>query len=267
MYADGDGVAADDCKAYQYFLEIVQNYDEDAAPQRDIGDRERLRRARRLQPERHAGDAHGREPGAGAADVPVCGDEFRRLQRAVQSRAHLSRWQPACRRTPGRRRAGCGSRPKRRMRPSQALLGHLLFNGADGVARQRARGLMWLTLAREAALDPAKDAWIVELYDKAMARGERVRPAGGARLARRLAARSGTERIAQAAASSSASAAGRTSRGARRSIPPTCRRRANSNMRAGRSRRSRSTAHSIARRRPRHSANGRTKRPTISSSR
>ena len=39
--------------------------------------------------------------------------------------------------------------------PSQALLGHLLFNGADGIARQRARGLMFLTLARESALDTA----------------------------------------------------------------------------------------------------------------
>lgn len=49
--------------------------------------------------------------------------------------------------------------------PSQAMLGHLLVTG-QGVPRQRARGLMWLTLAREAA-DPAKDAWILGLYDKA----------------------------------------------------------------------------------------------------
>lgn len=49
--------------------------------------------------------------------------------------------------------------------PSQALLGHLLING-QGVPRQRARGLMWLILAREAA-DPAKEGWIEELYDKA----------------------------------------------------------------------------------------------------
>ena len=35
---------------------------------------------------------------------------------------------------------------------SQALLGHLLMTG-QGVPRQRAKGLMWLTLAREAA-DP-----------------------------------------------------------------------------------------------------------------
>jgi TPR repeat protein len=51
--------------------------------------------------------------------------------------------------------------------PSQALLGHLLLNG-QGVPRQRAKGLMWLTLAREAA-DPAKDGWISDLYDQAFA--------------------------------------------------------------------------------------------------
>lgn len=51
---------------------------------------------------------------------------------------------------------------------AQALLGHLLVNGGGGVPRQRARGLMWLTLARDAS-DPAKDAWITDLYDKAIA--------------------------------------------------------------------------------------------------
>lgn len=50
---------------------------------------------------------------------------------------------------------------------SQALLGHLLIGGM-GVPRQTARGLMWLTLAREAA-DPVKDQWISDLYDQAFA--------------------------------------------------------------------------------------------------
>jgi TPR repeat protein len=51
--------------------------------------------------------------------------------------------------------------------PSQALLGHLLLVG-EGVPRQRARGLMWLTLARESA-DPVKDQWITDLYEDAFA--------------------------------------------------------------------------------------------------
>jgi TPR repeat protein len=49
---------------------------------------------------------------------------------------------------------------------AQALLGHLLVSG-QGVPRQRATGLMWLILARDAA-DPAKDEWIAELYEKAV---------------------------------------------------------------------------------------------------
>ena len=50
---------------------------------------------------------------------------------------------------------------------SQAMLGRLLFNG-QGIGHQKARGLMWLTLARESA-DPVKDQWIAELYDNAFA--------------------------------------------------------------------------------------------------
>ena len=48
--------------------------------------------------------------------------------------------------------------------PSQALLGHMLFTG-DGVPHQRARGLMWLEIAKDAAPDP-KDPWIRELYQR-----------------------------------------------------------------------------------------------------
>jgi TPR repeat protein len=49
--------------------------------------------------------------------------------------------------------------------PAQALLGHILVNGQGGIPRQRALGLMWLTLAREATAS-GKDRWISDLYDK-----------------------------------------------------------------------------------------------------
>jgi hypothetical protein len=35
------------------------------------------------------------------------------------------------------------------------------------VPRQRARGLMWLTIAKEAC-DPTRDAWIPPLYSEAL---------------------------------------------------------------------------------------------------
>jgi hypothetical protein len=48
-------------------------------------------------------------------------------------------------------------------KPSQALFGHMLFIG-DGVQPQRAKGLMWLDIAKTGA-EEAKDDWIRELYD------------------------------------------------------------------------------------------------------
>jgi uncharacterized protein len=47
---------------------------------------------------------------------------------------------------------------------AQAMLGYMLFKG-DAVQRQAARGLMWLTLARDGA--GPEDKWITELYDAA----------------------------------------------------------------------------------------------------
>ena len=51
---------------------------------------------------------------------------------------------------------------------SQAMLGAMLFAG-DHVPRQAARGLMWLTLAKDSAKDGAAtdQAWINRLYDSA----------------------------------------------------------------------------------------------------
>ena len=49
---------------------------------------------------------------------------------------------------------------------AQAMLGHILFRGDDGVSPQPARGLMWLTLARDSAAGPG-DKWVVDLYEDA----------------------------------------------------------------------------------------------------
>ena len=47
---------------------------------------------------------------------------------------------------------------------AQALLGQMLFNG-DQLPRQAARGLMWLTLARDSA--GPDETWIKESYNRA----------------------------------------------------------------------------------------------------
>lgn len=51
-------------------------------------------------------------------------------------------------------------------RIAQAQLGQLLFSGEAGM-KQRARGLMWLSVARLGA-DPQKDAWIIDAHEEAM---------------------------------------------------------------------------------------------------
>ena len=47
------------------------------------------------------------------------------------------------------------------------MLGQMLFNG-DQLPKQAARGLMWLTLARDSAAPD--EVWIKESYNKAIAK-------------------------------------------------------------------------------------------------
>lgn len=49
---------------------------------------------------------------------------------------------------------------------AQAVLGQILFNGQGGVPRQTPLGLSWMIVARQAC-DPAKDAWIIDMAQKA----------------------------------------------------------------------------------------------------
>jgi TPR repeat protein len=49
---------------------------------------------------------------------------------------------------------------------AQAILGRILFNGEHG-ARQRAAGLMWLTVASDGP--GAKEPWITQLRESSMA--------------------------------------------------------------------------------------------------
>jgi TPR repeat protein len=168
MYADGDGVARDDYRAYEYFSQIVANYNDD-----DPGGRESavvssafvalgvynlngIANSRvKANPERaveifqyaatNFGDANaqynlGRLYLDGSAGID-------------RDTRQAARWLSLA--------------AEKGNAPAQALLGRLLFNGQDGLVRQRARGLMWLTLARDAATGPS-DQWIVELYEKAI---------------------------------------------------------------------------------------------------
>jgi uncharacterized protein len=170
IYADGDdGVPRDDIKAYDYFSQIVKNYDEDDPNRRDLAivssalvslgvynlngiasSEVRPDPKRALQMFRFAaatfGDANAQYNLArmilDGAGVDKDGREAIRWLFLAAEKGHLQ---------------------------AEALLGQTLFTGREGVQPQRARGLMWLTLAREAAVDATKDKWIIDLYDKAVA--------------------------------------------------------------------------------------------------
>jgi uncharacterized protein len=165
MYADGQGVPRDDLKAYHYFNQLVEDYDEDQPDRRTLSAisnafvavgvyclngipnsdvRPDPQRAHELfqyaatifgDPNAQYNLAHMYMTGAGglAKDNIAA---VRWLAVAAQ-KGHAS---------------------------SQALLGHMLFVG-DGVPHQRARGLMWLEFAKDAPPRPG-DTWIGDLYQR-----------------------------------------------------------------------------------------------------
>jgi TPR repeat protein len=165
MYAKGDGVPRDDSKAFHYFNQLVEGYDEDQPEQQDvtaISDafvavgvyclngipdsdvRPDPQRAHELfqyaattfaDPNAQYNLAHMYMIGAGGL--------------AKDSIAAI-RWLALA--------------AKEGHPPSQALLGHMLFVGNE-VLDQRARGLMWLELAKDGAPKP-KGQWIHDLYQR-----------------------------------------------------------------------------------------------------
>ena len=168
MYADGVGVPRDDLKAYHYFNQLVEDYDEDELDRRNLSAISNAFVAVgvyclngipnslvRPDPER----AHelfqyaATTFGSVDAQYDLANMYISGAGGLAKDNMVAVRW--------------LGLAAERGHRPSQALLGHLLFNG-DGVPNQRARGLMWLQIARSGALDP-KDEWIRELTQRDLA--------------------------------------------------------------------------------------------------
>ena len=167
MYADGDGVPADDSRALDYFTKIVESYDEDGPERRDLSIVSNAFVAvgvyslngvgkGRVQPDFE----RAREMFQFAATNFGNADAQYNLARMFLDGTGMPR-------NAGQATRWLSLAADKNHRQAQGLLGHLLFAGQGGIPRQRARGLMWLTLAREAA-EPAKDAWIVEAYSQAM---------------------------------------------------------------------------------------------------
>jgi uncharacterized protein len=165
MYADGDGVPRDDVKAYHYFNQMVEDYDEDEPDRRN------------LSAISNAFVAVGVYCLTGIPDSDVRADP-RRAHELFQYAATIFGDPNAQYNLAHMYRIGSGGVAKDSVAavhwlavaaekghaPSEALLGHMLFTG-EGVQHQRARGLMWLQFAKDSAPDP-KEAWIRELYQR-----------------------------------------------------------------------------------------------------
>ncbi len=165
MYADGDGVPRDDVKAYHYFNQMVEDYDEDEPDRRN------------LSAISNAFVAVGVYCLNGIPNSEVRADP-RRAHELFQYAATIFGDPNAQYNLAHMYRVGAGGVAKDSVAaihwlnvaaekghgPSEALLGHMLFTG-EGVQHQRARGLMWLEFAKDAAPDP-KEAWIRELYQR-----------------------------------------------------------------------------------------------------
>ncbi len=173
MYAAGDGVPQDDYKAFRYFSQIVQNYDEEDADRRDISIVS------------NAFVAVGVYSLNGIGKTEVKPDAERALEMFQYAalnfgnadaqynlaRLYLDGAEGVVAKDPRQAVRWLALAADKGHLQAEALLGHMLFNGFDGLPQQRAKGLMWLMMAHDAALqskDP-KDAWIVDLYAKAVA--------------------------------------------------------------------------------------------------
>ncbi len=168
MYSEGDGVPHDDLKAFQYYQAIVDAHGEDSpdTPQARFVSSAIVALGSyylsgipnsRVQPN----PRHANEMFQYAATYFGDSDAQYNLGRiyldgnAAQDRDPMmaARWL--------RLAADKGHHP------AQAVLGHVLFSG-DDMPRQAARGLMYLTLARDGA-NGDRDQWIIDLYNKAFA--------------------------------------------------------------------------------------------------
>ena len=168
MYADGDGVAQDDLRAFEYFSRIANQHAEDSpsAPQAAIVANAFVALGRyylngipnsKITPDTE----RAREMFSYAASYFGNADAQYDLARLYLKSAGSSRDDFRY----GARWLGLAA--QKGQHQAQALLGQMLFSG-DQLPRQAARGLMWLTLARDSATPD--EIWIRDSYNKAIAK-------------------------------------------------------------------------------------------------
>jgi hypothetical protein len=167
MYAEGDGVRQNDLKAYEYFRSIAASH---------ADDNPNTRQSRFVA---NAFVALGRYYLDGIPNTAVKRDPRRAREmfsyaasyfRDPQAQYYLARLYldgVGAPHDPRQAARWFGLSAQKGMCQAQAMLGAMLFTG-DHVPRQAARGLMWLTLAKDSAKETSDQAWINRLYDNAM---------------------------------------------------------------------------------------------------
>jgi hypothetical protein len=167
MYANGDGVAQDDLRAYDYFSKIANAHADDSpsAPQAAIV--------------ANAFVALGKYYASGIPNTRVKADPERAREMFsyaasyfgnAEAQYSLARMYLDGVGMPQDVKYGIrwlGLAARKGQHQAQALLGQMLFNG-DRLQRQTARGLMWLTLAQDSAA--ADETWIKDSYRTALAK-------------------------------------------------------------------------------------------------
>jgi len=168
MYAEGDGVTQDDLKAFEYFRGIADNHAEDNpdTPQA------------RFVANAFVALGHYYLDGIPKTAIKRDPDRAREMFgyaasyfRDSEAQYYLARLYldgVGAPHDPRQAARWFGLSAQKGQCQSQAMLGAMLFAG-DHVPRQAARGLMWLTLAKDNAKDGAAtdQAWISRLYDSA----------------------------------------------------------------------------------------------------
>ncbi|MFO1103478.1 MAG: tetratricopeptide repeat protein [Methylocystis sp.] len=183
MYAEGDGVVRDDAKAYDYFSQIVDHYADD-----EPDPRERSMAASAFV----AVGVYLRDGVPGAKikpDLDRAFDLFRYAATyfgAADAQYNLARMYLEGAGVKKNLRQGVNwlELAARKGHPqAQAMLGRMMFTGEASGEPDRARGLMYLTLARDAASGASRDQWIVESHAEALnAASEADRRTAGAML-------------------------------------------------------------------------------------
>jgi uncharacterized protein len=170
MYAEGDGVTRDDVKAYDYFSKIVEHFAEE-----EPDPRERSMAANAFV----SVALYLRDGISGAKIEPDLDRAFELFRyaatyfRNADAQYHLARMylDGVGMKKDLRQGVNWLELAARKGHPqAQALLGRLMFNGDAGGVAQKPRGLMYLTLARDAvAGGDGNDQWIVESHARALA--------------------------------------------------------------------------------------------------